>query len=97
MPPADLPPNGKNPPDSIPFERSSVECPRCKHVFRGLIFESIDGLEQLRLSDGLIELLKLRCLHCGEIFNWSPTEKTLKQWANDYHELLLSINHYIPE
>lgn len=92
-------PNGKNPPppESLHFERAGVECRKCGKTFDGLIFEAIDGLEQLRLSDGLVELLKLRCLHCGELFNWSPTEKLMKQLAADYHELVGVIKGYNPE
>jgi hypothetical protein len=88
---SDSPNGSKPPPESLHFERSGVQCRKCGRVFKGLIFEEIDGLSQIRLDDGLVELLKLRCLHCGEVFNWSPTEKVLKQMAADYHELVALI------
>ena len=94
--------NGKSPPppESLHFERTLVECRNCGRTFLiGFIFEEIDGLTQVRIGDGLVELLKLRCLHCAEIFNWSPTEKALRQQAADYHELLIELTRkdYNPE
>lgn len=92
--------NGKklDMPERLHFERNPVKCQRCQTVFQGFIFEEIDGLVQLRTEQGLVEHLKLRCLFCGELFNWNIAEKTLRQAALHYKELVAFINQsYHPE
>lgn len=89
--------NRKHPSANVHFERTPVNCPRCKRQYEHFVFEVIDDLVQLRCGNVIIPRADMVCLHCKWVFRWEIKENTLERMANSYEQLLGLVKSYAPE
>lgn len=72
----------------LQFERTKINCRRCKRPFEHFTLEVINGLVQLRCGDLLIRRMEAVCLHCGDICIWNVRDADMEKLARSYKELL---------
>lgn len=82
----------------LDYEAGPVVCGRCRRHFDHLMFETIEGILQLRCGNVLVAHLEANCLHCGWTFHHNARKKDVEKMSLRYGELLRAINPgYLPE